>query len=70
MSARLTTPDQILKAALKKEEQARDYYAELARQISVDFVKELIENLQIEESKHVRMIQTMLGRLEAGKRIS
>ena len=69
MSAKLSTPNQILKTALQKEIQARDFYAELARQTSVDFVKELLERLQNEESKHVRMIRTMLARLESGKSI-
>lgn len=67
MSAKLTTPDQILKTALQKEMQARDFYAELANQTSVDFVQELLLNLQNEESKHVHLIQNMLGRLESGR---
>ena len=67
MPTRLTTPDQILKAALQKEMQARDFYADLAARTSVDFVQDLLRNLQNEESKHVRLIQAMLGRLEAGK---
>ncbi len=69
MSSKLSTPNQILKAALQKEMQARDFYAKLARQTSVDFVKELLELLQNEESKHVHMIQKMLGKLESGKNI-
>jgi rubrerythrin len=67
--ADLSTPDKILKKALEKEIQARDLYAELARQTSVRFVRSLLETLQNEESKHVNMIQKMLGRLESGKSI-
>ncbi|NLF23338.1 MAG: hypothetical protein GX590_09260 [Lentisphaerae bacterium] len=67
MSTRLTTPDQILNAALAKEMQARDFYDGLARQTSVEFVRELLEELRDEEARHVRMIQNMLGRLGAGK---
>ena len=67
MSTRLTTPDQILKTALEKEMQARDFYAELAARTSVDYVRDLLLNLQNEEAKHVHLIQTMLGKLEAGK---
>ncbi len=63
----LTTPDKILKKALEKEMQARDLYAELACHTSVDFVRELLETLRDEESKHAHMIQKMLGKLESGK---
>lgn len=66
---RLSTPDVILHAALRKEEQARDFYAELEATCSVDFVKDLLLTLQNEESKHMHMIQRMLRRLDAGKDI-
>jgi rubrerythrin len=62
----LTSPDRILERALEKETQARDFYAELAAGCSVDFVKELLETLQNEESKHIHMIQAMQSRLEMG----
>jgi rubrerythrin len=65
----MTTPDQILQKALEKETQARDFYAGLALSCSVGFVRELLEKLQHEESKHMRMIQGMIGRLESGKDI-
>ena len=65
----LTTPDEILREALEKERQARDFYAGLASNCSVVFVRELLEKLQNEESKHVHLIQAMLGRLESGKDI-
>jgi rubrerythrin len=66
MTKRLTTPNEILQAALDKEMQARDFYAELERNCSVDFVKELLLTLANEESKHVHLIQKMLARVEAG----
>jgi rubrerythrin len=66
MTQRLTTPNEILQAALAKEMQARDFYAELERNCSVDFVKELLLTLANEESKHVHLIQKMLARVEAG----
>ena len=65
----MTTPDQILQKAMEKETQARDFYAELALTCSVGFVRELLEKLQNEESKHMHMIQDMIGRLESGKNI-
>ena len=66
MTKRLTTPDEILQAALKMETQARDFYVELEKNCSVDFVKELLLTLQNEESKHMHLVQKMLGRVEAG----
>jgi rubrerythrin len=66
MERLLTTPNEILQAALDKEMQARDFYAELGKNCSVDFIKELLLTLQNEESKHVHLIQKMLGRVEAG----
>jgi rubrerythrin len=62
----LTTPDQILKKALEKEKQAHDFYEELSLKCSVEFVRELLEKLRDEESKHIHMIQSMLSRLELG----
>jgi len=64
---RLRAPNEILRTALENEIQARDFYAQLASECSVDFVKELLQKLQDEESKHVYMIQEMIGRLESGK---
>ena len=58
--------NEILNIALEKETQARDMYAELAVHCSVDFVKEMLEKLQNEETKHMRMVQDMLGRLDSG----
>lgn len=69
MQTKLTTPNEILQKALQMENQAHDFYAGLAGQISVDFVRELLETLQNEESKHVHMIRDMISRLESGKRV-
>jgi rubrerythrin len=66
-SHRLTTPDQILQEALRKETQARDFYAALAMNCSVRFVRDLLEKLENEESKHMSMIQKMIERLESGR---
>jgi rubrerythrin len=41
MKPRLTTPSEILTAALEKEASARDFYGELAEPCHVDFVKDL-----------------------------
>jgi len=61
------TPAEILKAALAREKAARDFYGNLARSCRVDFVRELLEQLKDEESKHIRLIQNMLTKLSSGK---
>ena len=66
MARRLTTPNEILQAALEKETQARDFYEELGKNCSVDFVKDLLLTLQNEESKHMHLIQKMLKRVDVG----
>jgi rubrerythrin len=65
----MTTPDQILQKALEREKEARDFYAGLASGCTVDFVRDLLEKLRNEESKHVQMIQHMISRLESGRDI-
>ena len=66
----LRTPDQILQEALKRENEARDFYADLATQCHIDFVKELLERLKNEESRHIRLVQDMITRLNIGKDIA
>jgi rubrerythrin len=65
----LSTPEGILHTALEKETQARDFYAGLAAHCSVDFVKQLLEKLEDEESKHMHLIQGMIERLNSGRDI-
>jgi rubrerythrin len=62
--------DEILKKALVKEKEARDFYADLEASCSVTFMTDFLAKLQNEESKHIEMIQGMLGRLESGKSIT
>ncbi len=61
------TVEEILKSALRKEESARDFYAKLAADCPIDFVRELLKKLEIEESKHAKMIHDMQAKLHAGK---
>jgi rubrerythrin len=65
----LKTPDQILKVALAKEEESRDFYDEQAAGCRVDFVRKLLEKLKNEESKHIRMVQGMITKLNVGRDI-
>ena len=65
----LRTPDQILEVALAKEKEARDFYDEQAARCRVDFVRKLLEKLRDEEAKHIRMVQSMMTTLGAGRDI-
>lgn len=65
----MKTPDEILKQALQKETAAHDFYAKLARECKVEFVSELLEKLQHEESRHMRMVEDMIARLATDHRI-
>ncbi len=65
----LRTPIEILRRALEKETQARDFYESLAVGCATDFVQELLLTLQNEETKHMHMIQHLLNRLEAGHEV-
>ena len=64
---RLSTPDEILNAALAKERQSREFYARLADQCRIDMVRKLLEKLKDEESKHVKMVEDMLADLRLGR---
>jgi len=64
---RLSTPDEILNAALAKERQARQFYAGLAEQCQIEMVRELLEKLKDEENKHVKMVEDMLMDLRLGR---
>ncbi len=66
----LTTPDKILELAYEKEKQAHDFYEQLAAKCHVDYVRELLETLQSEESKHMHVIEEMKRRLDAGKEMT
>ena len=64
---RLSTPEEILNAALAKERQSRQFYSGLAEQCAVDTVRQLIEKLKDEENKHVKMIEEMMASLRLGR---
>ena len=59
--------DRILAMALKKEEAAYRFYDGVLKDLKVDFLRELVEKLREEESKHVLMIRKRIAKLEAGK---
>lgn len=63
----LKTPDQILRAALAKEQEAHQFYGDLLVHCQAHIVRELVERLKNEEYKHVRMVQEMISKLNLGK---
>jgi rubrerythrin len=65
----LKTSDEVLRMALTKEKEARDFYDEQAGQCRVEFVRRLLEKLKNEESKHIRMVQGMITKLNVGRDI-
>ena len=65
----LRTSDQILQVALAKEKEARDFYDEQAANCRIDFVRKLLEKLKNEESKHIRLVQDMITKLNIGRDI-
>jgi rubrerythrin len=62
-----TTPDQILHAALAREQESREFYGALATKCRIDAIRDLFEKLQGEEAKHARMVQEMITRLNLGR---
>ena len=66
-ATKLTTPDEILQAALVKEKEAHRFYSDLLAHCQVQLVRELVERLRNEEHKHIRMVEGMITRLNLGK---
>lgn len=62
-------PDEILDIALKKEEQAYNFYKRLSTQTTIEMVRELIEKLCDEEYKHHKMIEDMIARMNLGHEV-
>ena len=60
------TPTEILRLALDKEKKAHDFYMESAMHCKVQVVRDLLEGLMHEESRHIKLIQGMLARLQNG----
>ncbi|MEI6149254.1 MAG: ferritin family protein [bacterium] len=62
----LSSPMEILQAALKKEEAARRFYDELANNTHVEAVRGLVAVLRDEEHRHVKLIQDKIVELRLG----
>ena len=63
---KLSSPMEILQAALKKEEAARRFYDEVATNSHVELVKDLVVELREEENRHVQLIQKKIVQLRLG----
>ena len=62
----LSTPMEILKAALRKEESAYRFYENLGAITHIAPVKQLVTQLKEEEHRHIQMIQKIIVELSLG----
>ncbi len=58
------TPVDILKIALVKEQEAHDFYEQMIHSCKVEMVVELLETLKNAESHHLRLVESMIAKLE------
>ena len=63
----LMTAQEILEAALVKEEGAYRFYDAVMNKTKVDFVKDLVSQLRAEEQKHILLIRKKLADLNLGR---
>jgi len=62
----LSTPMEILEAALTKEKAAYQFYEELLNNTNIEMLQEIIEHLLQEEYKHIQLIEKKLATLRSG----
>jgi rubrerythrin len=65
-SSGLSTPMEILKAALQKEEAAYRFYESLGENTHVEPVKDLVTQLKEEELRHMKLIQRKIVEFSLG----
>lgn len=56
--------DDILEFAKKREEEAVEFYANLAKEATIESLKEVFENFSKEEVRHVELMADMAGNKE------
>ena len=61
--SKLYTVDKILKAALRKEKAAYNFYDNLLKDGKAEPLREILEQLREEEYRHIRLIEKRIGRL-------
>jgi len=62
----LSTPIEILEAALTKEKAAYSFYEKLLNNTNIGMLQEIIEHLLEEEYKHIHLIEKKLATLRSG----
>lgn len=60
------TPGDILKSALSREKDAHDFYEQSALHCKIPMVRDLLESLMNEETRHMKLIQSMITKIEMG----
>ena len=60
------TSEQILNTALAKERAAFNYYDRMLKSTGIELIQDLLQDLKNEEYKHIKMIETMIRRLNLG----
>ncbi len=61
----LTTPMEILEAALQKEKSAYQFYDNLMNNTNIELLQEIIEQLRDEEYKHILIIEKKMAQLRS-----
>ena len=62
----LSTPMEILEAALTKEKAAYQFYEALLNNTNIEMLQEIIEHLLQEEYKQIQLIEKKLATLRSG----
>jgi rubrerythrin len=62
----LSTPMEILEAALIKEKAAYNFYEKLLNNTNIGMLQEIIEHLLEEEYKHIQLIEKNMATLRSG----
>ena len=65
-SPSLSTPMEILEAAIEKEKAAYQFYQELLNNTSIGMLQEIVEHLLQEEYKHIQLIEKKMAALRSG----
>ena len=63
---KLSTPREILKAALAKEEEAYKFYDNLLKNTKITLLRETLEQLKDEEYKHIKLIKQKILKMDVG----
>jgi rubrerythrin len=62
----LSTPMDILEAALGREKAAHQFYSQLLNNTNIGILQEIIERLLEEEYKHIQLIEKKMAALRNG----